>query len=113
MIEYVLTAVLIMASWFAYACIIRPKRAYQNYVREFEKRGYRVYQIPFKPLAFPYLDIVEKDEKSGDALKILKNVYPKYDVVISNILNKILIDLVNLDLQKSFFTVDNIYLYPK
>lgn len=57
--------------------------------------------------------IKESQKKYKDALYLEKTFYSKYDVNISNILNKVLVILVNPDLMKEFLSTETNQKYPK
>ena len=51
--------------------------------------------------------------KIDDGMKLVKEQYSKHDVVVSNILNHVMIDLLHPDFVKEFYLSENIYTYPK
>lgn len=38
---------------FVYYCYLQPKGIYEDYIRQFESKGYRVHRLPFKPFRAP------------------------------------------------------------
>ncbi len=60
-----------------------------------------------------YQDMVNCQEKHGDALYSYKTDYPKYDMVIFNTLGTPVIEIYNPELMKSFFLPENIYVHHK
>ena len=69
--------------------------------------------MPFRPFALTFLDIYDYSEKTKDALRIVKEKYPHYDVAIMNLVDGIFIDLINPDLIQDFFSAQNFSNYHK
>ena len=113
MIEYLLAMIIIVACYLLFICYIKPKKEHQAYVKSFQSRGMRVLEIPFKPFGLPLFDQLRSDEKDGDAFKAYKEQYPHYDVVVSNLFNKTLIQVCHPDIIKDFNMKDTHYKYPK
>ena len=68
---------------------------------------------PFGFMDMPIYQEMLNDAKEGDFMKLLKERYPKKDVVIFNMVDKINIDIVNPDLIKDFFTQETNNMYVK
>ena len=60
------------------------------YETQFKNNNYRVLKIPYKPYDAPlFTEFVEDGKKHKDCFYSQKHVYPSYDIVISNMLNKV------------------------
>ena len=46
-------------------------------------------------------------------MELMKKEYPKHDVAISNLLSSVLIDVINPDLMKEFYSLHNVVNYHK
>lgn len=75
--------------------------------------GYKVYHTPFSPWTIPFMPIIERDKKEGDALKFCKTIYRDNDVILTNSLHKIVLDFSHPDFIKDFYSADHLYTYPK
>lgn len=65
-----------------------------RYAEFFKAKGYRVCLNPYSLLHNQYYFLTNKNSKGeskGDPFKNLKEVYPNYDVIITNMLNRPLI----------------------
>ena len=56
---------------------------------------------------------IEEGIKHGSPFKIYRQQYPKYDVVLNNMVNKPFIELCHIDFVRDFYSVDKHYDYPK
>ena len=65
-----------------------PWRRQKWYVNNFQKQGYRVYEVPFRPFSAGLLKIWDFSENTEDALGKVKKEFPHYDVAIFNTLEK-------------------------
>ncbi len=54
MIEFLLLAVLFVIAYFYYTYVRKPQQLYDYYAVTFEKLGYRVLKLPFKPFSVPF-----------------------------------------------------------
>ena len=70
--------------------IWQPWRKHQWYTQNFENQGYRVMEVPFKPLSFPAIKYKYYDfsDKAKDSYAAVKKEYLYHDVVVFNALNK-------------------------
>lgn len=55
------------------------------------------------------MDTIRKGIKEGDALKVHKEIYSQYDVVVSNVLTQPKIIFIHPDFVKDFYSVDKHY----
>ena len=96
MIECLIGFILLLVSYYSYQWIIKPRRLIRNYVKSFRNAGYKVKEYPFNFLGAPYFQNFKKaaDEKD-DPLYYHKNEYYKVDMVITNVLNRPSIVLMN------------------
>ena len=96
MVFYII--ILLLLGLLTYQCYWKPKKLHQKYVESFRKQGYKVLEIPFRPLALTFLEIYDFTETTTDAFKVTKEKYPGHDVVVMNIANIISLDLINPEL---------------
>ena len=68
---------------------------------------------PFTPFSIPLFANLRQDAKQGDALRTMKEIYPKYDVVVSNLFNKPMLEFIHPDFMAAFYSKDIHLLYPK
>ena len=116
MLEYFLTFTILLAAAFAYQCLIRPKAKLSNIARQFEAKGYKVFKIPYKCMAAPVFDHYNEGKNTDDpdgSMIWMKREYPKYDVVVSNVLTDPLVEIINPELVRDFYSQDNVYAFPK
>ena len=107
-----LTILLILALFF-YRCYWEPKKRHQWYVENFRKQGYKVLEVPFRPLAITFLKIYDLSPNTKDAMRVPKETYPQYDVCVMNTMNKVYINLIHPDLIQDFYLVENLENYAK
>ena len=55
-------------------------------------------EVPFQPMVMTFLRYYNFGENTTDALKAIKEEYPGRDVVVMNVVDKIVIDLIHPDL---------------
>lgn len=86
----------------------------QGYADALAARGFKVLLNPYNPI-YNYFDNVflKNGRELGDPYKTVREEYTKYDVVISNVLKRPLVSIVNPELIKHYFEVDKHYTYPK
>ena len=99
-------AVFLKFVWF-------PWRQQKWYVRQFEKAGYRVLEIPFRPFATGMEIKLDVSGKVEDALKFVKDRYPHHDVVIMNLVHRICIEFLSPDFIQEFHSADSQLKYEK
>jgi hypothetical protein len=98
MIAWILIAVLLVLSYWLYALIIKPKKLMSFYVRLFRQQGYSVIQMPYKALGSGYYQEWEENYKNKDRRDSFYNhrhEYYKYDVIVSNLFNKVHLFFMN------------------
>lgn len=95
---------LILVALFVYKLILVPRRLYNFYLKKLQEMGYKVYATPFTPLGIPFMPMIERDKKEGDALKICKTIYRDYDVVLTNSVHKVVLDFAHPDFIKDFYS---------
>lgn len=112
--EILITILIILALYIYREWHIKPKRAMQSYADALTSRGYKVLVNPYNVL-YDYYDSVflKNGREEGDPYKTVREEYTKYDAVISNVLKKPLLELINPELIKHYFAVDKHYTYPK
>lgn len=67
--------------------VAKPKKIRQIYIREFRKKGLRVYELPHEYFSYPLVKILNEDGEKGDAFTTMKNISMNHDVIISNAFN--------------------------
>ena len=112
MFELVL-AVSVLCLWLLLKCWWQPWRLHRSYVRSFKRRGYRVLEVPFNPFSISTFKYYEFEGRTGDAYGLTKAHYPRYDVVVGNLLTNIFVDLIHPDLNREYLSGENIGFYEK
>ena len=109
----VIPIILILLSLFVFNCVWKPWRQHQWYVNSFKKNGYKVLEVPFRPLSITAFTVYDISDKTVDAMAFPKNRYPDYDVVVMNTINRPIIDLINPNLIQDFLSGKNLDNYMK
>ena len=105
--------VLTVLVFLFYKCFWQPKKTHQWYVDNFRNQGYRVLDVPFKPFSLPIMDIYDVSPTSKDAMAFAKKRFPDYDVVVTNMMNEIYVDIIHPDLVHKFYSLENLESYEK
>ena len=105
--------ILILIAFLAFKFIWKPYQTYKWYASNFRKQGYKVLEIPFNPFGNGYFKVYDFSPNTEDAMKYVKETYPDYDVAVLNVLNKVVVFIMNPDLQQQFFAADKLPLYEK
>ena len=92
--------ILILIAYLAFRYIWKPYQTFKWYANNFRKQGYRVIEIPFNPFANGYLKVYNINPDTEDAMSFVKKNYPDYDVAVLNVLSKVMVFLMNPDLQQ-------------
>lgn len=107
------TVLVLVIVYLIRECYLIPKKTMKAYVDYLQAKGYRVKAIPYN-LFYMHFDLLMNKEKNhGDPFKAYREEYPNYDVIVTNILNKALIEFLHPDFIKDFYSVDKHYSYPK
>jgi hypothetical protein len=94
---------------FIYRWIVAPMRLKSHYARLFRAKGYRVLELPFKPVGAPYYeDLAREAETHHDAFYNHKHSYYNYDLVISNVLDRPEIIPLSFDLIKELLSSEKL-----
>ena len=110
MFTQVFTSILILLILLIYYRVwVRPKRALKTYTKQLRELGYKVYETPYNPFKSHLIDIINKGIKQGDALKVYKEDYSEYDVIVANMLLDPKIEFKHIDFIKDFYAVDKHY----
>jgi hypothetical protein len=54
MIEYCGGAILMLLLYITYSYLLLPLRLKKKHTEEFRKQGFKVLELPYKPLSMPY-----------------------------------------------------------
>jgi hypothetical protein len=101
----IIFSVILLTLWIAYSYYYWPQWEMKRYKALFEELGYTACIRPFKFLGLGVItDLKEAEKTHKDALYYEKFKYGKFDVDISNALNKVLINLINPELIKEFLS---------
>jgi hypothetical protein len=84
MIEAVITIVILLLTFAVYKIWIKPIRLMNRYVKLLKDRGYKVLRIPYHPINAHFQYVIQKGIDQGDALKLYKDDFQGYDVVVGN-----------------------------
>lgn len=75
-----------------YFLILKPKFSYDWHLKNIKNLGYKVHAFPFSALRTPGSKMyIEDQKKYGDPYETAKKLYPQYDLIISNMYDKIMI----------------------
>ena len=80
--------------WFYW----QPKQMHQHYVQAFKKAGYRVLEMPYRPLGISALKFLDTRKEARDVLWRAKETLPQYDVAVLNVFRDIEVSLYHPDL---------------
>ena len=81
-------ALIFLVAYLLNKFYLQPMRVRKQYMKTLKNLGYRVYELPYKPLGAPIFESMAKYEvEQKDALYGNKYVYQGYDVIMTNILN--------------------------
>ena len=112
-LEIFLTFLLISLLLFVNFFWIQPKKLMKFYENQLKSQKYKSQIHPYKLFNNGIMGPIEQGIKEGNPFKILKQEYPKYDVVLTNLMNRPYIELCHVDFIKDFYSVDKHYDYPK
>ena len=71
----------------------------------YEGLGYKVYAYDFLSFSSGFHQQVAKDEeKYGDPLCTVKEIFPEHDIVLFNVMNNVVLGFVHPDLMKEFLS---------
>lgn len=88
MLFYLFLSLIALACYLVYTYYIKPRNQCKHYVKLFKSMGYRVYELPFKPLSATIYDLYNSDSQTkGDALYTNKTVFQDYDIIVTNIVH--------------------------
>ena len=87
---------------------------YRSYRGILKKSEYKVLDFGFVPYASnKFLKWVTNIKKYKDSFYETKHIFPSYDILISNIGDKVLIEFVNPELVKEFYAHEGTTVYEK
>lgn len=104
----VLFILYVVRNWY-----IVPTRAMKEYADKIRNMGYRVLLLPYNPFYSRIYDLSLKYLPEGDPLKLLREEYPKYDVIVTNMMNQPFLEFCHPDFIKDFYGVNKEYIYQK
>ena len=99
--------------FLSYRFYWQPRQLQREYARAFKKAGYRVLEVPFRPLTMTLQHFIDYGKKSKDAMKKVKEIFPQYDVVIMNMFKDVQLILIHPDLIREFLSAENLQNYTK
>ena len=95
----IIGSILLSFLLLAYFFVIKPKREMARYAALLRSLGYNVYVYPFSLTSNPIADENAKGLKEhGDSCYGLKKEKPNADVLIFNIINRVVLLMLNLDI---------------
>ena len=101
MLAYICGLMLLMVIYLFYKWVFLPKRVFNHYAKSFRAHGYKVHEIPFAPYTVPFFtDIIGNGTKHKDALYSHKHSYVGKDLVLTNMLTRPSMILMNEELIK-------------
>mgnify|MGYP006995455013 CR=1 FL=1 len=100
--------------WKLFKSAIKPYLLYKFYKKQFATKNYKVHADTFIPFMAPSIIQTLKDEKDKkDGYYLAKYEGPKYDIVLTNIAEKITLILINPKLIQQFYMLDGTKTYIK
>ena len=93
--------------------VVVPWRKQKWYVQQFKKSGYKVLEVPFKPLGLGFTQIYDLELSTKDSLLKCKEQYSHYDVAVMNAMNYVFVDLIHPNLQQEFSSSESLNNFQK
>lgn len=60
MLEYLFGATAIFLLWLGYLYLLLPPLRMRRLAKRFRDKGFRVFELPFRPLGMPYFEMMAK-----------------------------------------------------
>jgi len=96
MFAYICGLLIILAIYLTYKWVIYPRKELARYAKLFKTHGYKVIEMPFKPYSAPFfIQFVEDKDKHSDPIYTHRHIYPTNDIILSNLLTKPEIIIMN------------------
>lgn len=112
LILFILIAIFCL--WKIYKSVIKPYFLYKFYKKQLKEKNYRLYADPFMPFAAPFIFTTAHDEKKfKDSYYTAKHYGPDYDLVLTNLAEKITLVLISPKLIQQFYLLDATKTYIK
>jgi len=90
MFVVILGAIILGLLYLTYACYFRPINEQKRMAKLLTDLGYKVFVAPYKPMLVYYISEWKRGLKEhGDSLYNEKYIYPKYDVALEYIFNRV------------------------
>jgi hypothetical protein len=115
MLKFILavSAILLVALIY-FTFIVKPKQLIRYYKKSFEQNDFKVFDYEFSPFQYAELEKgMKAQEKSRDAMSITKEVASEFDVSITNLVQKVQLNLISPKLMRAFFEADQEKYYDK
>lgn len=94
--------------------MIKPYTLYRYYKKQLTAKNYRLHADTFMPYMAPSIIQTLRDEKDKkDGYYLAKYEGPKYDVVLTNIAERIVLVLISPKLIQQFYMLDGTKTYIK
>ena len=114
MISLLISILSLFAIFLVYKLYIKPKRQIDRYTKIFENLGFKVKAYPYTFFSVAKIAQEKKDiAEYHDSMHTWKFEHRKYDVVIFNILNNVVLEFANVDLLKEILAPDKVDIYHK
>ena len=94
-LQFLLSLFLVFSVFF-FAKVRRAKKIKESFVKHAKSLGYKVHDYHFNLFGFTmYTEYKKQEKKHGDAYYHYKYDLPKYDIVVSNLLFTIMVEILN------------------
>ena len=114
MFSYIFWVIFFFVIWKLTTSVLLPYRSYLQYREMLKKSPYKLLDRGFVPYASKnFIKWIQDKKKYKDSYYETKKIYPKYDVALSNISNKVLLEFINEDLVKDFYAHEGTKTYIK
>ena len=108
------SVMIVLVTYLIYTYIIVPKRTINCMARKLEEKGYKVLRLTFNPLSIPfYLQLVSDGFHHQDPYYTHKQVYPDYDIIVTNMLYRPALAIVNDELLREVMSAGKVMIMPK
>ena len=114
MLEYVVCLLILLSAYFYYNRVLRLRKKMTKYASAFRSHGFKVKEFNFKPFGAPFFQsYIQTAQLKGDAAYYFKHDYHRYDLIVSNVLDRPIIIAMNPELIKEITSAEKIMITPK
>ena len=114
MLGYILSVTIFSLAWFLYKWVIRPMKQKRHYAKLFRDKGFKVLELPFKPLGAPYFEMITKAFKENkDSFYHNKHHFHEYDLIVTNVLQHPELIVLKFDIVKELISPEKLTVLHK